>query len=239
MRRIEPYFPRSHGVPRVDDRRVISGILCVRNGLRWRDAPRTTGRTRRSTTASSAGAGWECLTGSSPIWRQGGGHRPAHDRRHPPQSSPHGIQPAQKGAVSRCIGRTKGGLNSKLHAVCDGQGRPLRDASHRRPECDYKAASCCLDRPKAREACSATADTAAGSACTRPAGHRRLHSFEDQPQAPHPPNDTGLYRQRHGSRNVRRPQGLAAHPTRYDRCAHTFMSAIVIAATVIFWLGPQ
>ena len=26
---------------------------------------------------------------------------------------------------SRCIGRTKGGLNSKLHAVCDGQGRPV------------------------------------------------------------------------------------------------------------------
>jgi len=40
MRRISPYFPRSHGVPRVDDRRVISGIIFViRNGLRWRDAP--------------------------------------------------------------------------------------------------------------------------------------------------------------------------------------------------------
>ena len=25
----------------------------------------------------------------------------------------------------RCLGRTKGGLNSKLHAVCDGRGRPL------------------------------------------------------------------------------------------------------------------
>jgi len=41
MRRIEPYFPLSHGVPRVDDRRVISGIIFViRNGLRWRDAPK-------------------------------------------------------------------------------------------------------------------------------------------------------------------------------------------------------
>ena len=40
MRRIKPYFPRSHGVARVDDRRVISGIIFViRNGLRWRDAP--------------------------------------------------------------------------------------------------------------------------------------------------------------------------------------------------------
>ena len=40
MRRIAPYFPLSHGIARVDDRRVISGIIFViRNGLRWRDAP--------------------------------------------------------------------------------------------------------------------------------------------------------------------------------------------------------
>lgn len=39
MRRIEPYFPLSHGIPRVDDRRIVSGIIFViRNGLRWRDA---------------------------------------------------------------------------------------------------------------------------------------------------------------------------------------------------------
>ncbi len=40
MRRIEPYCPLSHGIPRVDDRRILSGIIFViRNGLRWRDAP--------------------------------------------------------------------------------------------------------------------------------------------------------------------------------------------------------
>ena len=44
MRRIEPYFPLSHGIPRVDDKRVLSGIIFViRNGLRWRDAPRDYG----------------------------------------------------------------------------------------------------------------------------------------------------------------------------------------------------
>ena len=37
---IAPFFPLAHGVPRVDDRRVVSGIVFViRNGLRWRDAP--------------------------------------------------------------------------------------------------------------------------------------------------------------------------------------------------------
>ena len=29
MRRIEWHFPRSHGVPRVDDRRIASGIIFV------------------------------------------------------------------------------------------------------------------------------------------------------------------------------------------------------------------
>lgn len=40
MLRISPYFPLSHGKPRVDDQRVISGIIYViRNGLMWRDTP--------------------------------------------------------------------------------------------------------------------------------------------------------------------------------------------------------
>jgi transposase len=44
MERLRPCFPRSHGVPRVDDRRVLSGIIFInRNGLRWRDAPREYG----------------------------------------------------------------------------------------------------------------------------------------------------------------------------------------------------
>ena len=35
LNRINPHFPLSHGVPRVDDLRVVSGIIYViRNGLR-------------------------------------------------------------------------------------------------------------------------------------------------------------------------------------------------------------
>ena len=44
MERLRPFFPKSHGKPRVDDRRVLSGIIFVnRNGLRWRDAPKEYG----------------------------------------------------------------------------------------------------------------------------------------------------------------------------------------------------
>lgn len=44
LERIKPYFPLSHGIARVDDRLVISGIIYVlRNGLQWKDAPREYG----------------------------------------------------------------------------------------------------------------------------------------------------------------------------------------------------
>ena len=40
MKRLTPHFPRSRGLARVDDRRVVSGIVYViRNGLQWKDAP--------------------------------------------------------------------------------------------------------------------------------------------------------------------------------------------------------
>src|ERR1700692_2377621 len=44
MRRIERYFPLSHGIARVDGRWIVSAIVFViKNGLRWRDAPRDYG----------------------------------------------------------------------------------------------------------------------------------------------------------------------------------------------------
>lgn len=40
MERLTPFFPKSLGKPRVDDRRVLSGIIHIhRNGLMWTDAP--------------------------------------------------------------------------------------------------------------------------------------------------------------------------------------------------------
>ena len=35
MERLRPFFPISRGKPRGDDRRVLSGIIYVRNGLQW------------------------------------------------------------------------------------------------------------------------------------------------------------------------------------------------------------
>jgi transposase len=51
-------------------------------------------------------------------------------------------------------------------------------------------------------------------------------------------HDRALYRQRHKIENMfgRLKDWRRIH-TRYDRCAHTFFSAICIAAIVIFWIN--
>ena len=44
MERLRPYFPKSHDVPRVDDRRILIGIIFLNfNELIWLDAPREYG----------------------------------------------------------------------------------------------------------------------------------------------------------------------------------------------------
>jgi transposase len=51
------------------------------------------------------------------------------------------------------------------------------------------------------------------------------------------PHDTVLYRKRHRIENMfGKLKDWRRVATRYDRCAHTFLSAIAIAAIVIFWI---
>src|SRR5206468_2654191 len=59
--------------------------------------------------------------------------------------APHCGQSASKGALSRHLGRTKGGLNSKLHAVCDGVGRPVVLLLSAGQMSDHKGARLVLD----------------------------------------------------------------------------------------------
>ncbi len=52
------------------------------------------------------------------------------------------------------------------------------------------------------------------------------------------PHDATLYKQRHKIENMfGRLKDWRRLATRYDRCAHTFFSAICLAATVAFYLN--
>jgi transposase len=61
------------------------------------------------------------------------------------------------------------------------------------------------------------------------AKHRIQHSY-----------DPVLYRQRHRIENMfARLKDWRRIHTRYDRCAHTFLSAIAFAAAFIFWINES
>ena len=129
-------------------------------------------------------------------------------------------------------------MNSKLHAVCDQQGRPLVLLLSEGQMSDYKGAALMLDAlPKAK---ALLGDRGYDADWFRNA----LTVRDIEPCIPSKANrkipithNKILYRQRHKIENMfgRLKDWRRIH-TRYDRCAHTFMSAICIAATVIFWL---
>lgn len=108
-------------------------------------------RTRRSTTAWSLepiGCIRAHFRGSD---GRGGRAGATDDRYDTPQGASHGGESAAKGAVSHCIGPTKGGLNSKLHAVCD-ERRPILLLLTEGQMSDHKGAALILPAlPPSRE----------------------------------------------------------------------------------------
>lgn len=125
VERIEPFFLLAHEISRVDDRHVLSRIVCViRNGLQREDTPKAYGPNK---TLYNRFIRWSRLSVFDRIFialtEQAGRSKAPDDRCDTSHSAPDiGIH-AQKGAFLHHIGRTKSGPNSKLHAVCDGQGR--------------------------------------------------------------------------------------------------------------------
>ena len=185
--RIKPYFPLSHGVPRVDDLRVINGIIYViKNGLQWKDAPQEYGPHKtlynRFVRRSRLGV-FNCIFAELAGKEENA--READDRRHASEGPPHGSQPAKKGDVPRRIGRTKGGLNSKLHVVCNGQGKPVAMLLSEGQMSDYKGARMLLPSlPKAKTLIADAAMTLPGSGQRCSQGHKALHADKKESQNP-------------------------------------------------------
>lgn len=129
-------------------------------------------------------------------------------------------------------------MNSKLHAVCDGLGRPIILLLTEGQMSDHKGAALLFPiLPRAKVLLGdkgydsdwfrAAIDNQGIAACIPPRKNRKVQYLYDKQ----------LYRQRHKIENVfGRIKDWRRVATRYDRCAHTFMSAIFIAATVCYWL---
>jgi transposase len=141
-------------------------------------------------------------------------------------------------ATSRCIGRTEGGLNSKLHAVCDGQSKPVVSLLTEGQTRDHKGVRLLFDKLPPADAL--IGDRGYDSNDLREA----LTERGIKPCIPPTKNrkqaidyDKALYKQRHKIANmVAKLRDWRRVAMRYDRCAHTFVSDICIAVTILFYL---
>lgn len=148
MARLQPFFPEIDGTPLVDDRRVLSGIILInRGGLRWRDTPKAYGPPK---TLYNCWKRWSDMGVFARMMEalasEGGDQKTsmiaatyleAH-RTAPSLGEKRGVADDQRG---RQIGRTKGGLNTKLRAVTDAKERPLQFFMTGGQVSDYTVAS--------------------------------------------------------------------------------------------------
>lgn len=131
-------------------------------------------------------------------------------------------------------------MNSKLHAVCDSQGRPVALCLTEGQMSDHKGAKLLYpalpegagiligdkgyDSDEYRAALKAKGITA----CIPPRKGRTMPAHFDKQ----------LYRKRHKVENMfARLKDWRRIHTRYDRRADTFMAAITIAAVCAFWIN--
>jgi len=129
MERIRHLFPKPRGRPGVDDLRVLSGLIHVtRNGLRRCDAPPEYGSCKTPCTR------WKCWSGKGVSLRifqalAGAGgdanDTPMIDATHLKTHRTTSSLKLGKHGDERHMGRPKGGLNSRPHAVTDAVGRPV------------------------------------------------------------------------------------------------------------------
>ncbi|WP_442902526.1 IS5 family transposase [Frigidibacter sp. MR17.14] len=227
-------------IGRVDDRRVLSGIIFInRNGLRWQGAPSEYGPPK---TLYNRWKRWSELGVFARIFEglAAGAPEPGtimidatYLKAHRTASSL-----GKKGGRGRLIGRTKGGMNTKLHAVTDGEGRPLRLFMTAGQVSDYTGARAMLrDLPPAKWLLG---DRGYDADWFR-------EGLQDKGLRVCIPGRKGRKspvrydRRRYKRRNrieimFGRLKDWRRVATRYDRCPKVFLSAIALAATVLFWL---
>ena len=133
-RRIEPHLPTDvRGVERADDRRVISGIVHVlKCGCRWCDCPPEYGP---PTTIYNRFVRWAERGIREILFRVlvGDGRSAATEmvRLHLYQSTSFGCR-SKRGEQKQAVGCSRGGRNTKIHALADAKGAPSRDPVDRR-----------------------------------------------------------------------------------------------------------
>ena len=194
---IEPLLPRNQpGARRVDDRRVISGIIHVlKVGCRWEDCPSVYGP---STTVYNRFNRWS----RRGLWQRLFEALVRSDATNSviidsTTAKAHRSAGGGKGALAQAIGRSRGGRTTKIHAVVDDNGRLIAFEITPGQLGDVRAAEALLAPLPAARSC--IADTAYDSDGLR----RFLTGRGTQPVIPNNPTrkrfhpfDADAYKQR-------------------------------------------
>ncbi|MGH8865402.1 MAG: IS5 family transposase [Burkholderiales bacterium] len=237
---IEPHLPHgTPGKPRVDDRRVISGILHVlKTGCRWRDVPPAYGP---PTTAYNRYNRWS----KRRIWQRifekmaAAGPVPeelsidtSHVKAHRSAAG------SKRGSNAEAIGRSRGGRTSKVHALADDRGRPVAFALTPGNVADITMAVALLGTVSTPK--RLLADKAYDADSLRNwLKQRKIKAVIPSTatrRTPYP-LDRKVYRRRNViERMFCKLKNWRRIATRYDRHAQNYLSGLALAAIICEWI---
>ena len=160
------------------------------------------------------------------------------DEKPKPGESMHANKVANWNTANFVTGRTKGGRNTKLHAVCDEAGRPCVLLLTPGNVHDCKVAQRCI------EAMPPSAQLVADKGYDGRSLREWLAERGTEPVIPPRRNrkiqydyDKAIYKQRNIiERMFCRLKDWRRIATRFDRNIKNFKAALALAATVIWWL---
>ncbi|MGJ5832021.1 IS5 family transposase [Streptomyces ossamyceticus] len=269
---LAPLIPRAAtGRPRVKDRQVVNGMVYkIRTGISWRDLPERYGpwktvytRFRRyaldgvftralqqiQARADTAGDLDWLVQIDSTIVR-------AH--QHAAATGRKGGATGRTNRNDHALGRSRGGLTTKIHLACDGRGRPLavlltpgqrHDSVCARPLLErirvprtgQGRPRCRPDRVIADKAYSSRGFRAylrrRGIACTIPEKNdQQRHRHNRGRHGGRPPTfDRQVYRRRNVvERCFNQLKGFRGIATRYDKTATSYEAAVNLASLLLW-----
>ncbi|MGL5837105.1 MAG: IS5 family transposase [Sphingorhabdus sp.] len=235
---LEPHLPKGQpGKPRVDDRRIISGILHVlKVGCRWRDVPPAYGpaktvynRYHRWSQRRIWQRMFEKMAATGPVPEE-----LSIDSTH---VKAHRSAQGSKGGRKEAIGTSRGGRTSKIHCLADDCGRPVAFALTPGNVADITMAIPLLAvaRPTKRLLADKAYDADSLRQWLAKAKIKAVIPSSAARKTPYP-LDRKAYRRRNViERLFCKLKNWRRIATRYDRLANNYLSAIALVAAVISW----
>ncbi|WP_198590245.1 IS5 family transposase [Paracoccus zhejiangensis] len=236
---IEPLLPRNQpGARRVDDRRVISGIIHVlRVGCRWQDCPSVYGP---STTIYNRFNRWSHRGLWARIFATLSAQVELPDELSIDSTAVRAHRSAHGGKGGRkfqAIGRSRGGPTTKIHALTDGCGRAVAFLLGHGNGADISAAPALLDKlpPPGRLLADRGYDANSLRARLAASKTEAVIPSTRSRKRPIPYDPVASIARNRIERAFCRLKDWRRIATRYDKLAINFASAVAIAAVIIWW----